>query len=766
MLPVVHETIWKSLSTLLLAFAVTILCPLPTTAADALSTGQQIYARQCAECHGVEGEGVEDQYPDPLQGDRSLEDLAAIIGDTMPEDDPDACTGEAARKVAEYIYGTFYSEAARARHIAPRIALSRLTARQYVESAADLIGAFTGAGKLDDQRGLKGRYFKARNFRQDKKAFERIDDQVDFDFGGASPDPDKIGKEEFAIQWRGGVLAEETGEYEFHLKTQNGARLWVNNDTEPLIDAWVQSGDATDHHASIHLLGGHVYPIRLDYFKLKGKTASVTLEWKAPHHVREVIPKRQLSPNWFPAQLVVQTQFPPDDRSMGYERGTSVSPLWEEATTYAAIEVSNAVMQNLSTLAKCKPAAADRAERLKDFCYRFVARAFRRPLSAAEKRFFVETHFESSSNPELAVKKTILLALTSPRFLYLGLPSAATDDYAVAERLAYGLWDSLPDAKLLQAAAQGKLQTPDQVAAQAQRMVTDRRTRTKLRDFLHQWLTIDRAAEIAKDKDQFPNFNAAVLADMRTSLDLLLDDAVWGEPNDFRQLLLADYWMLNDRLAKFYDVPLPPGRGFRKVSVDPTRRAGILTDPLLLTFLAYYKPTSPIHRGVFIIRSLLGRSLRPPPIAVTPLEEDARPEMTTRERVALQTRPSNCQTCHRMINPLGFSLEQYDAVGRFRTKERDRTIDASGSYQGVSEALVEFVGARQLAEFLARSPEVHRWFVEQLFHNVVKQPVAAYGPEQLPHLVESFADGEFSVRQLLVEIMKSTALTKQPQADE
>ena len=119
-----------------------------------------------------------------------------------------------------------------------------------------------------------------------------------------------------------------------------------------------------------------------------------------------------------------------------------------------------------------------------------------------------------------------------------------------------------------------------------------------------------------------------------------------------------------------------------------------------------------------------------------------------------------------MINPLGFSLEQYDAVGRFRTKERDRTIDASGSYQGVSEALVKFVGARQLAEFLARSPEVHRWFVEQLFHNVVKQPVDPYGADQLAHLVKSFEDGEFSIRHLLVEIMKSTALTKQPRSDE
>ena len=110
---------------------------------------------------------------------------------------------------------------------------------------------------------MKGKYFNARNFRGDKKVIERIDPQVAFEFGGESPDPAKIGKDEFAIQWQGGVMAEETGEYEFCLKADNGARLWVNDMDKPLIDAWVKSGDELDHVASIRLLGGRVYPIRV-----------------------------------------------------------------------------------------------------------------------------------------------------------------------------------------------------------------------------------------------------------------------------------------------------------------------------------------------------------------------------------------------------------------------------------------------------------------------------------------------------------------------
>ena len=132
--------------------------------------------------------------------------------------------------------------------------------------------------------------------------------------------------------------------------------------------------------------------------------------------------------------------------------------------------------------------------------------------------------------------------------------------------------------------------------------------------------------------------------------------------------------------------------------------------------------------------------------------------MTTRERVALQTKEPLCQTCHYMINPLGFSLEHYDAVGRFRAEEKKRPIDAAGSYKTISGEVVHFDGARQLAEFLADSGEAHSCFVEQLFHNLVKQPVSAYGPRQLENLEAAFAAGDFSIQKLMVEIMKSTAL--------
>ena len=150
---------------------------------------------------------------------------------------------------------------------------------------------------------------------------------------------------------------------------------------------------------------------------------------------------------------------------------------------------------------------------------------------------------------------------------------------------------------------------------------------------------------------------------------------VWSPASDFRQLLLADYLYLNGRLARFYGGNLPADSSFQKVSLDPEARAGVLSHPYLMATFAYTSTSSPIHRGVFLARNVLGQMLRPPPEAFTPLPAELHPSLTTRERVALQTQPQACQSCHSMINPLGFTLEHFDAVGRYQAKEKDKPID-------------------------------------------------------------------------------------------
>src|SRR5437764_6590896 len=152
-------------------------------------SGREIYRQQCAKCHGRNGEGVKGKHDEPLQGERSLEKLTRYIERNMPEDNPGKCVGEDAAAVARYIYDAFYSREARLRNHPPRLELLRLTNRQYLNTIADLIRHFTGSdGAVAGERGLRASYYSSRNFNRDSKVFERVDRQVNFDFGEGNPD--------------------------------------------------------------------------------------------------------------------------------------------------------------------------------------------------------------------------------------------------------------------------------------------------------------------------------------------------------------------------------------------------------------------------------------------------------------------------------------------------------------------------------------------------------------------------------------------------
>ena len=765
-----------------------------STVRGADRTGEQIYQQVCASCHGAKGEGTIESYPHPLVGERSIGELTEYISKSMPEDKPGTIVGEESRRVSQFIHDTFYSPTAQARNKPVRVELSRLTVRQYRNTVADLIGNFRGAGRLKDGEGLRGEYFKARGFRGDARVLERVDPVVAFDFKDKSPDEEKMEPHEFSIRWEGAVTAPDTGEYEFIVRTDQAARLWINDLRQPLVDNWVQSGKDIEHRESIYLLAGRTYALKLEFSKAKQGVddkkakekppapASISLEWQRPHRVAEVIPSRCLSLSRPNEAFVVTTRFPPDDRSVGWEKATSISKEWDQATTAAAIEVATMMASRCDEFAGTKRDAADRDEILKAFCRRFAERAFRRPLDDEQRQVFVDRHFTEGVDAETAVKRAVLLTLKSPRFLYrelgarsltlrvgtdAGKPdseSRATDPFDVASRVSFAMYDSLPDQALLNAATKGELKTREQVAQQATRLLADPRTRSKLREFLLTWLKVEHVPDVSKDSERFPEFNATLANDLRTSLELFLDEIIKSDSADFRQLLLADGIYLNGRLAKFYgaikdDAELPEDAPFQKIDLEPDQRAGVLSHPYLMAGFAYTGSSSPIHRGIFIARSVLGRSLRPPPEAVAPLAPHLRPDLTTRERVALQTKPESCQSCHAMINPLGFTLEHFDAVGRFRKEENGKPVNANGDYRTRNGDLVQFTGVNDLAKFLADSPETHSAFVEQLFHFLVKQPIRAFGPNTRDNLRASFVKDNFSIHRLMVEIVATAAFS-------
>ncbi|SVB42055.1 uncharacterized protein METZ01_LOCUS194909, partial [marine metagenome] len=447
-------------------------------------TGEQIYSKQCVDCHGAKGEGVKGEHEEPLVGDWSLEKLTKYVTKNMPEDKPKLCEGEDARRVAKFVFDAFYSLEAQLRNNPPRVTTSRLTTRQFRESVADLF-IREPASQPTSEPGLKGFYFVSKGMnKKDGLKKTQVDERIDFDFG-ANPPAEGIKPEQFSIAWEGSIRARETGYYEFRVTTPNGARLYLNvnlkegdknyrddaskESQHPLIDAWVSSGNKTRQEtARVFLLGGRQYPMRLDFFKYKEKTGAIRFEWLPPHGTWETPSGKDFSTHMPDRLVVTETSFPADDRSLGYERGSAVSREWLDATTLAALEVAEQVDLNLGVLSGMKSKKDPKSrEKLKEFAAGIMERAYRRPLSKEERERGVDKIFAEVDSPDLAVKRVVLLALKSPHFLYPDLPTGKPGPYRIASRLALGLWDSIPDERLLSAAREGKLANKEQVAKQA-----------------------------------------------------------------------------------------------------------------------------------------------------------------------------------------------------------------------------------------------------------------------------------------------------------
>ena len=735
--------------------------------------GRVLFREHCSRCHGDNGEGSE-SYPDPLQGNLSVKQLVSYIDKTMPEDDPSQVTGNSAKHIAETIHSSFYSLIAQDRNKKARLELSRLTVRQMRESLADIIGSFRSPHpKADKQRGLRAEYFDSRKFSKRSCVLERLDPKIQFYFGEASPSPEKIQPERFSIRWDGSVIPPETGRYEFIVRTNQAVRVFVNETeaTEPLIDAAVKSGNEQHYRANITLLGSRAVPLRVEFSKGRQGVAKagqdnpntdafIELLWKPPYGVAEVIPERCLSPSSSLETYVLPTSFPPDDASVGYERGSLISQEWFTATTMAALDTADYCLKHIDELANVRRNAPDRKVKLENFAVSFAEKAFRKlPLGMSQKQIVLES-FSADSDLDTALRQSLLRTLTSPLFLYHEVEKKTTRTLSpsvIANRLSFGLWDSIPDQKLLNAAQTGKLVTDNQIRQQADRMLNDSRTKAKVLEFLLNWLDIENGPDAVKDHTHFSEFSKETAAAMRTSLLLFLNDVVWGIDSDYRRFFTEDTVFLNDSLAPLFHIHLNKNSPFQPVKIDDGQRAGIVTHPYMLSLLSYPDSTSPIHRGVFLARNILGNVLQPPVNAVAPLSADVHPDLTTRERVTLQTKASACQTCHAMINPLGFVLEEYDALGRLRTTEHrdghDMPINATGNYQPRTGKEAFFYGGRELGHYLATNRDASETFVQSLFHALAKQPLRAWGSDALGDLTDCFVSKNYSIRKLIVEIV-------------
>ena len=730
--------------------------------------GEELFRQTCADCHGDLGEGVDGAYEKSLTGDATLGELSRVIAETMPEGDPESCVGEDADAVAKYIYDAFYSPAAQLRLNPPRQRLARLTGPQLRQSLADLFARFDGATEFTDEYGIQARYYNRE--RKERVEFERIDSTIDFDFGMDGPG-EGVDAENWAARWNGALKVDVTGRYQIIVRSTCSFVMKFGGNDREFINNHVQSGDRTEFRKSIHLTAGRVYPLSIQFDQRKRKTeqppARITLSWKPPHGVEQVIPARAFPKVSARSAFALQTKLPPDDRSYGYERGIAVDRQWDESTTAAAIEFADAAVEELwpRYRRQHRDESNEGRAQLRQFLLELVETAFRGPISEEVRRIYVDEQIDATDDDNEAIRRVVLIALKSPRFLYPMLDGDRSPAQRAANRLALTLFDSLPSDRWLRKAVEDeKLLEEREIRTAARRMVRDWRTRGKTRQLFYEWLNLEHFGEIAKNEDRFPEFDELLVSDLRASLDLFLDEVVWGESSDFRQLFLSNVSFTSDRIREYYgedwssavDAP-----GLQPTKPVDERMFGVLSHPYMMSGLAYRDSTSPIHRGVFLLRYVLGRTLRPPNEAFTPLSPDLHPEMTTRERVTLQTSPANCQVCHQKINGLGFALENFDAVGRYRTEENGRVIDAEGRYNTRADDDLQFVGPAQLASMLAESEDVQRAFVNRAFQHFVKQPPAAYGADTEDRLLKSFIKSEYDIRKLLVEIAVTAASVPQ-----
>lgn len=758
-----------------LFLSLTALSSPPALGDDVLERGEAIYREQCLSCHGENGIGQTDGYSDALVGDASIGQLTETITDTMPEEDPEACVGEDAEAVAKYIHHTFYSEAAQLRSRPAQVDLSRLTARQLQQCLADLYTHFYSSPWLEKKRGLNASYFDSNRWDNSKLKVERTDAVLDFNFGHDAP-VEGVDPKEFYIHWTGSLNVEHTGRYEIVVHSTCSMKLRFGHQDEVLIDNHVQSEGKTEFRRTVHLLGGRQYPVYIDYTQRNRKTeqppAEFSLRWVPPGGVEQVIPTENLFPSMFPSTFALQTKLPPDDRSYGYERGTRVDRGWEDAVTKAAFEFGAIAVKRLwpQYRRNHRGESDENRERLRGFLTEIATVAFRGELDDDAKQLYIEDQLAAAEDDQLAIVRSCLLIIKSPRFLYPAANPNVSPEMRIASRLAMTLYDSLPaDAWILEHLRKGELKlgepNPEQrVRQMAERMLRDPRLDGKAMAMFFDWLDIDPAAEIHKSQEVFPGFDQQLAMQLRRSLETQLSDIFWSEDSDYRQLFLRDWNYTNQSLADFYGTPFQPRETAVPGSMVPSqadqqRTFGVLTHPMVTSHLSYFETTSPIHRGVFLIRRVLGRTLRPPMDAFAPLDPTLHPDLTTRQRVELQTGEQSCQVCHQRINALGFSLEHFDAVGRFRDLEKGKPIDATGGYVTRTDEAVAFESAGDLARFLANNEDAHRAFVERVFEYFVKQPVAAFGEDTLDELTRTFRDSQFNMRALIVEIAVQTAMS-------
>jgi len=375
-------------------------------------------------------------------------------------------------------------------------------------------------------------------------------------------------------------------------------------------------------------------------------------------------------------------------QALGGAQGLVIGFMFAVVTNFASYWFSDKIVLSMYSAQEVGP-----DHRL----YRIVAslarKAFRRPVTDADlaplMHFFAEGR--AAGTFESGIENALTAMLSSAKFLYRTEPPPADaapgtiyklSDLELASRLSFFLWSSIPDDELLTLAEQNKLSEPKTLEAQVRRLLADPRSKTLTTNFAFQWLRVRDTAALEPDPYTYPAFNPPLRDAIYREMEMFVD-SVFREDRSVVDLLSANYTFLNERLARHYGMPNIRGDQFRRVTLTDPNRFGLLGKASILMVTAYPNRTSPVLRGSYVLENLLGTPPAPPPPNVEAFKENKEGETPKTIRQIMQEHRANptCNACHGVMDPLGFSLENFDTIGTYRASDRfTRTaIDASGT---------------------------------------------------------------------------------------
>ncbi len=415
----------------------------------------------------------------------------------------------------------------------------------------------------------------------------------------------------------------------------------------------------------------------------------------------------------------------------------------------------------------CRPAApADESACAGKILSTLGRLAYRRPVDKATLDTLMEFYARGRAGKgsfDSGIESALQFLLASPEFLirFEADPSNLApnavyrlDDIALASRLSFFLWSSIPDDQLLTLAAQGKLKDPAVLEQQVRRMLADGRSRSLIANFAEQWLHLRNLKNSGPDLQAFPDFDDNLRQAMKEETTLFFD-SIMREDRSVVDLLNADYTFVNERLARHYGIPNVYGSEFRRVKVPSEARRGLLGQGSILTVTSYPNRTSPVERGKWILTNLLGVPPQPPPPNVPPLQESSADGkvLSLRERMEQHRANPVCAGCHRLMDPIGFALENFDGVGHWRTNEDGAKIDPSGTlFNGAT-----LDGAAGLRQALAAQPVVFVGVMtEKMLTYAVGRGIEYYDMPAVRKVVQDARNKDFRFSSIVLGIVRST----------